>query len=336
MNINWSNIIFSQPLWFLALLAIPLIVYIDYRKILQSKLNWVLPTAHKAPLPKTGYKKYLLWINTFFKCLGIVGLVLAMARPQSSSTRQNVDSEGINIIMAMDVSGSMLARDLKPNRLEASKAVGIEFIQHRFADRIGLVLYAGESFTQCPLTTDHVVLENMLQKVENGMIEDGTAIGNGLATSIDRLRTAEGPSNVVILLTDGSNNSGEVPPLTAAEIAKTYGIRVYTIGVGTNGYADYPVTNMFGQTSYQKVKVEIDEKTLQSIAEITGGKYFRATDNASLEEIYQEIDQLEKAKIEVTEFRKKKEEFKPFLLWGLILIGTSILLQYTLLTSLTL
>lgn len=184
--------------------------------------------------------------------------------------------------------------------------------------------------------TDHAVLEDMMSKVENGMIEDGTAIGNGLATSIDRLRTAEGPSNVVILLTDGSNNSGEVPPLTAAEIAKTYGIRVYTIGVGTNGYADYPVTNMFGQTSYQKVKVEIDEETLKSIAEITGGKYFRATDNASLEEIYGEIDQLEKAKIEVTEFRKKKEEFKPFLIWGLIIIGTSILLQYTLLKSLTL
>ena len=228
----------------------------------------------------------------------------------------------------MDISGSMLARDLKPDRLEASKDVAMDFISKRKNDRVGLVIFAGESFTQCPLTTDHNVLLNLFKDVKSGMVEDGTAIGMGLATAVNRLKDSKAISKVIILLTDGVNNSGMVPPLTAAEIAQKFGIRVYTIGVGTEGFAPYPFQTPFG-IQYQDVEVKIDEKSLQDIAILTDGKYFRATNNNSLKEIYKDIDALEKSKIEVTEFHKRSEEFLPFALWALGLLFLGFILQIT-------
>jgi Ca-activated chloride channel family protein len=226
----------------------------------------------------------------------------------------------------MDVSTSMLARDLTPDRLEASKNVASQFIAGRPYDRIGLVVFAAESFTQCPLTTDHAVVTNLMRNISTGVLEDGTAVGDGLATSVNRLRESDAISRVVILLSDGENNRGEIPPLTAAEIANTFGIRVYTIGVGKMGTAPYPVQTPFG-TRIQQVEVRIDEETMQSIADITGGKYFRATDNKALENIYNEIDELERSKIEVKEFSKKQEEFKPFAIAALILLIAGIFLR---------
>ncbi|MCM1441552.1 MAG: VWA domain-containing protein, partial [Roseburia sp.] len=226
------------------------------------------------------------------KVLAIVFLVTALARPQSSNSWQTYTSEGIDIMLALDISGSMLARDFSPDRLEAAKDVATKFILERPQDKIGLVVFAGESFTQCPLTTDQAVLVNLMRDVHSGMIEDGTAIGLGLANAVNRLKDSPGKSKVVILLTDGVNNRGMIAPVTAAELAKTYGIRVYTIGVGTYGEAPYPVQTPFG-IQLQNVPVEIDEDVLKQIAATTGGQYFRATDNDKLKQIYQEIDQLE-------------------------------------------
>ena len=255
-------------------------------------------------------------------------LIIALARPQSSISWEESTTSGIDIILAMDISGSMLAQDLKPDRLEASKNVAMEFISKRINDRVGLVIFAGESFTQCPLTTDHNVLINLFQDVKGGMVDDGTAIGMGLATSVNRLKESQAISKVIILLTDGINNSGMVPPLTAAEIAQKFGIRVYTIGVGTEGFAPYPFQTPFG-IQYQDVEVKIDEKTLQDIATLTDGKYFRATNNNSLKEIYKDIDKLEKSKIKITEFHKRSEKFLPFALWALTLLFLAFILQIT-------
>ena len=229
---------------------------------------------------------------------------------------------GIDIIISMDISGSMLAQDLKPDRLEASKNVALDFISARPNDRMGLVIFSGESFTQCPLTTDHQVLKNLFKDVKSGLMEDGTAIGMGLATSVNRLKDSQAISKVIILLTDGVNNQGSIPPMDAAVIAEKFDIRVYTIGVGTEGFAPYPFKTPFGTTVYQDIEVQIDEKTLQDIATTTNGKYFRATSNKDLKEIYLEIDKLEKSKIDVKEFSKKNEEFRILILiaLGLLLI----------------
>jgi Ca-activated chloride channel family protein len=256
-------------------------------------------------------------------------LIIVAARPQSSNSWENVTTEGIDIIIAVDISGSMLAEDFKPNRLEASKSVATEFIAGRPDDRMGLVVFSGESFTQCPLTTDHAVLMNLFQGIQSGIIEDGTAIGLGLATSVSRLKDSNARSKVIILLTDGMNNRGEIAPITAAEIAKTFGIRVYTIGVGSLGTAPYPFRTPFG-IQYQNVKVEIDEGVLQEIANMTGGKYFRATNNQKLKEIYQEIDKMEKSRINVKEINTKTEEYQRFLILALILFLAEILLRLTL------
>lgn len=235
-------------------------------------------------------------------------------------------------MLAMDISGSMLAQDLKPDRLEAAKDVAASFINGRPNDNIGLVVFSAESFTQCPLTTDHAVLLNLFKDIQSGMIQDGTAIGLGLANAVSRIKDSQAKSKVIILLTDGSNNAGEIAPVTAAEIAKTFGIRVYTIGVGTKGMAPYPFQTAFG-VQYQNIPVEIDEATLRQIASTTGGQYFRATDNASLKEIYSEIDQMEKTKISVREYSKKQEEYKN---WALLVFGLllgEILLRNTLLRN---
>jgi len=254
--------------------------------------------------------------------------IVALARPQSSTSWENVTTEGIDIVVALDISTSMLAMDFNPNRLEAAKKVAMEFVAGREHDRMGLVVFAGEAFTQCPLTTDRAVLLNLFGDIKTGLIEDGTAIGNGLATAVARLKDSDAMSRVVILLTDGENNRGEVAPLTAAEIAKTYGIRVYTVGVGSIGMAPYPVPTAFG-TQVQQMEVRIDEGMLKQIAQITDGKYFRATNNLKLAEIYKEIDRLEKSKIDVKEFSRRTEEFMPYALAGLFILLAGLLLKLT-------
>ena len=247
----------------------------------------------------------------------LVLIIVAIARPRSSTEIEKIDTEGIDIVLAMDVSTSMLARDFKPDRISAAKDIAVEFIAQRPSDRMGIVVFAGESYTQCPLTTDRATLINLMKEVQTGLIEDGTAIGNGLATAVARMKDSDAKSRVVILLTDGVNNSGEISPQTAAEIAKTYGIRVYTIGVGANGMAPYPVMTPWG-VDIQQMNVEIDEKLLQEIADVTGGRYFRATDNTKLSEIYSEINKMEKARTTIDSFPVYKELFGQYALAALI------------------
>ena len=251
------------------------------------------------------------------RIMALVLIIVAIARPRSSQDMERVDTEGIDIILAMDVSTSMLARDFTPDRINASKDIAIEFISQRPSDRMGIVVFAGESFTQCPLTTDRATLINMMKEVQTDLIEDGTAIGNGLATAVARMKDSDAKSRVVILLTDGVNNRGEISPQMAAEIAKTYGIRVYTIGVGANGMAPYPVMTPWG-VEVQNVKVEIDEALLSEIADATGGRYFRATDNTKLAEIYSEINKMEKARTTVDSFPVYKELFGRYALLALL------------------
>jgi len=326
-----SDIIFMNPEYFWLLLFIPVIGiwYFIQRKEIQSRI--LFSDTKDIGRNKT-IKNHLIYLPFILKLFAFSLLVVALARPQSTSRWQDSTTEGIDIVLAMDISGSMLAEDLKPNRLEASKNVALNFISKRLNDRIGLVVFSGESFTQCPLTTDHNVLKNLFKDVRSGMITDGTAIGMGLATGVNRLKDSKAISKVIILLTDGVNNQGLVAPLTAAEIAQKFGIRVYTIGVGTEGYAPYPFQTPFG-IQYQDVQVQIDEKTLQDIATITNGKYFRATNNKSLKEIYEDINKLEKSEIETTEYHKRKEEFLPYALFALILLTISFILKSTFLKS---
>lgn len=321
----------NEGLLYLWLLLIPLIAWyvIKQSNAFASLKVSGLQGFNKSPV---SYKIYLRHLPFVFRIFGLTLLILVIARPQSTNKWENVTTEGIDIVLTLDISSSMLARDFKPDRLEASKSVASEFISGRQTDRIGLVVFSGESFTQCPLTTDHAVLINLFKDIQSGMIEDGTAIGMGLATSVSRLKDSNAKSKVIILLTDGVNNRGEVSPQTAADIAKTFGIRVYTIGVGTRGMAPYPVQTPYG-TQFQNMEVEIDEDVLQQIAESTGARYFRATNNQALKEIYQEIDKLEKTKIEVKEYSKKQEEFFPFLLIAILLFLSEVLLRNTLLRN---
>lgn len=320
---DWRNITFANPEFFWAYLIIP--VMIAWYIIRQKKLYGNIKFSSTRAFTKSMFANFR-HSTLVLRCVGIAALITAIARPQTSLSWQDVTTEGIDIVIALDISGSMLAEDFRPNRLEASKQVAMDFISERPYDRIGLVIYGGESFTQCPLTTDHDVLLNLFADIQNGMIEDGTAIGMGLATAVSRLKDSEAISKVAIVLTDGSNNSGSIPPITAAEIAREFGIRVYTIGVGSNGTAPTPFKDQFGRTQYQNVPVRIDEKTLKEIASITDGEYFRATNKDKLEKIYEEIDKLEKSKIEVTEYKKKSEQFLPFAL----LAGIALLLEFLL------
>lgn len=323
-----NDITFANPKFLWGLLIIPLaIVWYMLRHKKQEASVRFSDLQGFETLPKSWkvYARHLLFVLQM-AALGL--LIVAMARPQSTSSSQTSNIEGIDIILAQDVSGSMLARDLKPDRLEASKKVAQEFVEGRPGDRMGLVVFAGESFTQVPLTTDHGVMLNMLKEMKSGMIDDGTAIGDGLATAINRLKDSDAVSKVIILLTDGMNNAGSVDPYTAAEMAKLYGIRVYTIGVGTRGTAPFPVQTLFG-VQYQQMKVEIDEKLLTTIANSSGGKYFRATSNQKLSEIYEEIDKLERSKIEVTEFRHVHEEFYPLVMWAIALLLLEFILRKT-------
>lgn len=319
---------------FLLLLLIPYILwYILKRKKSEPSLQ-VSDTRVYAHAPKS-YKLYLLHVPFVLRVLALAMVIIVLARPQTTNNWQNTEVEGIDIMLAMDVSTSMLAEDLKPNRLEAAKQVAAEFINGRPNDNIGLTIFAGESFIQCPLTVDHAVLLNLFQGIkgdiaQRGLIEDGTAIGMGIANAVSRLKESKAKSKVIILLTDGSNNKGDISPLTAAEIAKSFGIRVYTIGVGTNGMAPYPYPTVAG-VQYIQVPVEIDESTLTKIAETTNGNYFRATSNSKLEEVYKEIDKLERTKLNVKEFSKRKEEYQWFALIALICILSEVLLRNTVL-----
>ncbi len=332
MIAHFHNLTFANPalLYLLFVLLVPIAIYVFRYKKRNAELQLSSLKAFK--MKRVGFKTILRHVLFAFRILALALLIVAIARPQSSESWENVSTEGIDIMLALDISSSMLARDFEPDRLEASKNLAMEFIAGRPYDRIGLVVFAGESFTQCPLTTDHAVLVNLFRDIKSGMIEDGTAIGMGLATSVNRLKESEAKSKVIILLTDGVNNSGDITPITAAEIAETFGVRVYTIGVGSHGMAPYPTQTAFG-IRYQNMKVEIDEEILQQIAEDTGGAYFRATDNEKLRSIYNKIDQLEKSKIEVKEYRKKHEEFFWFVLTAGLLIVLEFVLRKTVLRS---
>ncbi|MEA3504347.1 MAG: VWA domain-containing protein [Bacteroidota bacterium] len=329
----WNNIEFAQPMFLILLAVIPLLLVYYWSQ--HSKQNTSIRLSTTSPFAgmKKNWKLYFLHAPFALRMLALTLLIIAFARPQSSSKQQNVNIKGIDMIMALDISSSMLAEDFKPNRLEAAKDVAWNFIKGRKNDRAGLVIFAGESFTQCPLTSDHSVLKNLFKDIKSGMIDDGTAIGDGLATAINRLKKSKAVSKIIILLTDGENNSGALDPTSAAEIAEMYGIRVYTIGVGTHGTAPYPVSSFFGK-QYQQVEVKIDEELLQNIADMTGGKYFRATDNDKLKQIYQEIDTLEKSKIDVIEFTEKSEQFLSLALLAFALLTLEFLLRNTILKTL--
>ena len=281
---------------------------------------------------RRGLRVYLRHSLPILRALSVGFLIIALARPQNTNSWQKDSIEGIDIMLAMDVSGSMQAMDFKPNRLEAAKDVAISFINNRPNDNIGMVTFAGESFTQCPLTTDHTVLLNMVQDLQMGVLDDGTAIGMGLATAVNRLKDSKAKSRVVILLTDGSNNMGDITPRMAADIARTFGIRVYTVGVGTRGEAPFPIQTEFG-VRIQNVPVDIDEPTLDGIAEVSGGKYFRAVDNETLNEIYKEIDKLEKTRLMTKSFKAYEEKYFVYALIAFLLLLTEFLLRNTLLRS---
>lgn len=325
--------IFANPTYlYLLLLLIPMIGWYVY-KLSKNQASLQVSSTEGFDAPEaSSWKVWLRHVPFILRMAAVAVLVVILARPQSTNSWQNSSTEGIDIVLAMDISTSMMAQDLKPNRLEASIDVASAFINGRPNDNIGLVVFAAESFTQCPLTTDHTVLLNLFKDVQPGIIQDGTAIGLGLANAVSRIKDSQAKSKVIILLTDGVNNQGEIAPVTAAEIAKTFGVRVYTIGVGTQGKAPYPFQTAFG-VQYMDVDVEIDEPTLKQIAATTGGQYFRATDNASLKEIYSEIDKMEKTKISVQEYSKKQEEYKNWaiLLFSLLLV--EILLRNTLLRN---
>lgn len=323
---------FAAPIF---LLALPLLALFAWHRWQQrssyspdfrlSSTESLSQTEHFSP---QAVLRTWLWVLPLL-ALGL--LSVAMARPQTLFDDKKVFGEGIDIIIALDISGSMKARDFEPDRLGAAKQLAEQFIDRRNYDKIGLVVFSGESFTQCPLTTDHNILKSLMQQVEEGMVDDGTAIGMGLATAVTRLKESKAKSKVVILLTDGVNNSGFVDPLTATETAQQFGVKVYTIGVGTQGEAPYPVQDFFGRQVYQQVPVEIDEKLLQQIANMTNGKYYRATDNNSLAQVYKEIDELEKTKVEITTIQRRTEHFYLFALLGALLLLLEWALRHTLL-----
>jgi Ca-activated chloride channel family protein len=329
-----SGITFAQPLFLYLLIAVPAMIVYYVLKQHKATASLRMPGLQPFAASGTTFRHYLRHIFFAFRTLAVTLLIIVIARPQATNKFQNVSTEGIDIVLTLDISGSMLARDFRPDRLEASKDVATEFISGRPYDRIGLVVFSGESFTQCPVTTDHAVLINLLREIQSGMIEDGTAIGMGLATAVNRIKDSEAKSKVIILLTDGVNNRGEIAPATAAGIAKTYGIRVYTIGVGTQGMAPYPVQTPFG-IQYQDMPVEIDEAILKEISQTTGGKYFRATDNDKLIQVYSEIDKLEKSKIDVRQFNRKEEKYLLPALIAFCLVMLEIVARFTIFRNLT-
>ena len=325
---------FANPGYlFLLLLLIPVIFWYVWELHKSDASVQIASTDVLKKQPRT-IRIYLLHLPFLLRCAAIILLTVCLARPQLSNRWSKESTEGIDIMMAVDISGTMLAEDLKPNRLEAAKQVATEFITDRPNDNIGLVVFAGESFTQCPLTTDHAVLINLFKSVKFGMIDDGTAIGLGLANAVNRMKDSPTKSKVIILLTDGSNNCGDIDPMTAAEIAHTFGIRVYAIGVGSKGEARIPYQTPLG-TQYTTISGQFDENTLRQIAATTDGQYFRATNNATLKAIYQEIDQMEKTKIRVREFSKRSENFAPYLWAAMICLLLEVLLRFFVLRTIS-
>ena len=324
-----SNITFAHPWYLLGLVLVPLMVawwLWRYRKqdaaVQHSDISVFDGMGRSV-------RVRLRWLPYALRVVAVAAMVVALARPQSSLSRQEMTVEGIDIVMAMDISGSMLAEDFKPNRLDAAKKVAADFIEGRKTDRMGLVVFAGQAFTQVPLTVDHHVLLQQLGSVKSGIVRDGTALGDGLATAINRIKDSEAKSKVIILLTDGVNNQGSVDPLSAAEIAKLYGIRLYTIGVGSLGKAPYPFRDQFGRIHYQNIDVEIDEPLMRQMAEITGdGRYFRATNKQALQEIFSQIDEMEKSRIDVTQYAQTKDEQASWLWLALLALVAELLIRW--------
>lgn len=330
MLYDWyQHIYFAQPAFFGLLVLVPLLVWWELKRSGRNQATVIVSTV-SAFRGVRSWKSFLRPVLFLLRLLTLCCLIIALARPQTRNDEQLVNGEGIDIVLCLDISGSMLAQDFTPNRMEAAKNVASEFIDHRPTDRIGLVIFSGESFTMCPLTTDRNVLKTQLFNVQSGLLEDGTAIGSGLATGVDRLRNSPSKSKVIILLTDGENNGGLIDPNTAKEIAKSVGVKVYTVGMGTEGFAPVPVQTAAGVVM-QREKVNIDEKLLTQIATETGGRYYRAKDNESLKGIYDEINQLEKSKIEVSNIRRYTEQFFPFALAAAICLLLELLLRWTLL-----
>ena len=319
---------FANPEFLWLLLAVPLLAFYFWRR--RKKMVSELQFSSLQPFDRTPrtLRERLRHAPVALRMVAIALCIIAFARPQSVSSKENVSTEGIDIVLLLDISGSMLAEDFNPNRLVAAKQVAEDFVDGRQNDRIGLVIFSGESFTQCPLTTDYPVLKNLLHEIKNGMVVDGTAIGMAIANGVNRLKDSKAKSKVMILLTDGVNNRGEIDPITAAKVAATYGVRVYTVGVGAQGQAPYPVQTPFG-IRRQMIPVDLDEKTLTAVAEMTGGNYYRATDNRKLKAIYKEIDQLERTKIEVTAYKRYTELFGGWLFAGLVVLMIEVGLSAT-------
>lgn len=332
--LDWQHLTFAHPAFFGLLLLIPLMIWWQLRGKKNDNPALRLTTLSGIDPAHVGGKARFRPVLFILRIISLAALIVALARPQSSNTTENIDSEGIDIVISMDVSGSMLAEDFKPNRIEAAKAVALRFVDQRPTDRLGLVIFGGESFTMCPITIDHNVLKEQIAQIKNGMITDGTSIGMGLATAVDRLRYSKGKSKVVILMTDGVNNMGLIDPSTALEIAKAFKVRVYTIGIGTMGQAPMPVQTPMG-TQKQMVDVTIDEPLMKQIATQTGGKYFRATGNRSLETIYNDIDKLEKTRIDITSYKHYAELFFPFAMLAIICLALEMLLRYSVFRSIT-
>lgn len=319
---------FANPQMFWLLLVLPLMVYVHFWRENQRTSDFRYPTISRARGLDRTWRIRLRHLPFFFRLAATALLIIVLARPQLFDKEVKRNVEGIDIILCLDTSTSMAAEDLKPNRIEAAKDVAVNFVEGRLSDRIGIVPFAAQSFTQCPLTTDYSVVVSLLEDLHMGMVEDGTAIGMALATALNRLRESEAKSKVVILLTDGQNNRGEIDPVTAAQAAQALGIRVYTIGVGTRGEAPYPVETVFGKR-YQNIPVNIDEDMLREIARLSGGKYFRATNNRALRDIYSEIDRLERTRVSVEEYRRVAEMFGPWLLMAILCLMFDALLGAT-------
>ncbi len=332
--LDWKHLSFAHPYFFGLLVLIPIMVYWQYwgRKNTQSSLR--LSSLSGIANVKKGWKAQMQPMMFILRLIAIGCISIALARPQSSNVTTTSDSDGIDIVMCMDISGSMLAEDFKPNRIECAKRVALNFVDRRMADRMGLVIFSGESFQMCPITIDHNVLKSQLNAVKSGMLTDGTSIGMGLAAAVNGLRSSKAKTKVIVLMTDGVNNTGLIDPLTALEIAKAYKVRVYTVGVGAMGQAYIPVKTPFG-LSKQLMPVEIDEPLLRQMASQTGGKYFRATDNKSLEGVYSEIDKLEKTKMETSSYKHYAELFFPFAMIAVICLALELIARYTFLRSIT-
>jgi Ca-activated chloride channel family protein len=329
----FRNVTFADPLYLYSLALIPVLVFWYVRRhrgtTTDLRFSTLLPFSRLKPTLRERFRH----VPFALRMLAIALLIVGFARPRTSSQGENIYTEGIDIVLVLDISGSMLAEDFQPNRIEAAKRVAQDFVDGRAHDRVGLVIFAGESFTQCPMTLDYRVLKNLIRQVKQGAIEDGTAIGMAIAQGVNRLKDSKTKSKVMILLTDGVNNRGEIDPLTAAQIAQTYTIRIYTVGVGTQGEAPYPVQTPFG-IRYQNMPVDVDEKTLQKIAEMTHGQYFRATNNRTLKQIYEEIDELEKTRIEVRAYRSYTELFYAWVGLGVVVLMLEFGLSQTVLRKL--